>query len=255
MFDDLSKAPAVFFPLFFGALTVCVLIEGTCPGKCPGFQLAFKHAAENPLNMPFAAVRTFDLQKVGYSKLQLFRISFGVSFSTLLIFAGWIGSHSGLLSEYAELENFAWNPIFYVGCLFLFLHSQMTYERLHNGNQIADIRGLIPCVITRSVIGIYMYKWLCQVEQINNIMDSTNGAIMVWCVRIALFQFVLLDIIRLVVFATKGEKGFFTPQIAKTAMDGKVVFTTKGHNGVTQQMNKAAITPQMDQTANKAKAA
>ncbi len=69
---------------------------------------------------------------------------------------------------------------------------------------------------TRSVIGIYSYKWLQQVlADVEGITSKAEGFVMVWSVKISLFMFVLVDLIRFTVISAKGQEGFFTPQVDK----------------------------------------
>ena len=215
MLDDLSNAHLVFFPIFLGTLALCSVIETAAPGKCPGFKLVPSHAAKHSLNMPFGAAKHHDLSKIRYSNFQLFRISLGIIFSTMFLIAGWIGGKSGILAEHSELEKFASTSFFNAGALFLFLHTQMTWERLHNGAQlVADIRGLIPCVLTRSIIARYTYVWITRVlNEVDGVMETMNGLVMVVAASIALVIFVLVDVIRLVVMTTQGQQASFTPSV------------------------------------------
>ena len=69
---------------------------------------------------------------------------------------------------------------------------------------------------TRSVIGIYSYKWLQRVlADVEGVTSKAEGFIMVWSVKVSLCIFVLLDLIRFVVISAKGQEGFFTPQVDK----------------------------------------
>jgi len=130
-------------------------------GLVPGFKLSLNRFAECPLNFPITGVNFHETR--AFSTTQKYRMFAGNANGVVILIAGVIGSF-GLTNDGLAKRN-ARSFVLPAGCVMVFLHAQSTFDRLRNGTEATNHRGIVMCIVAQAVFAMFLMLFMVEVSR------------------------------------------------------------------------------------------